>query len=74
MPYDRVRRSWWINVADLALRLNQDSSRREALDLAKNDDTRDEITQRAVEAQRDSGLTARRDPAVRTARANGPRP
>jgi hypothetical protein len=74
MPLDVVRRAWWLNLADIALRLNEPSDRRFALDLAKSDDTKDEITLRAVELQKASGLDSRRDAAVRTARASGPTP
>ena len=74
MPLDVVRRSWWMNVADVAARLHEETNRRTALDLAKSGDTHDEITQRAVKEQKDSGLVARRDTAVSPARATAPSP
>ena len=55
MPIDRVVRSWWLNLAELARRLNQDSERRKALELAKCDDPKDEITLQAIELQKDAG-------------------
>jgi hypothetical protein len=60
MPDDLARRAWWVNVADLAQRLNDDAERRVALDAAKNADPKDEITQRAVDLQKASGAVAQR--------------
>jgi hypothetical protein len=60
MPVDQVRRSWWLNVADIALRLNEESKRTEALDRAKGADPKDVITVRAVDLQRTSGVVAQR--------------
>jgi hypothetical protein len=71
MPVDVVRRSWWMNLADIALRLNEESKRLEALDLAKSSDTKDEITMRAVELQKATGFDGQRA-SVRTARAPDP--
>lgn len=68
MPVDMIRRAWWLNVADLNLRLNEEPKRLKALELAKSDDLRDEITQRAVALQKASGLDGRTAP-LRTARA-----
>ena len=69
MPVEAVRRAWWVNVADLSLRLNEDADRRLALDAAKNADPKDEITRRAVDLQKTSGFiaqrTARRDANLR---------
>ena len=69
MPVESVRRAWWVNVADLSLRLNEDADRRLALDAAKNADPKDEITRRAVDLQKTSGFiaqrTARRDANLR---------
>jgi tetratricopeptide (TPR) repeat protein len=56
MPDDSVRRSWWMNVADLSLRVNDEPSRLKALELAKSLDPKDEITQRAVELQKAIGV------------------
>ncbi len=56
MPDDPVRRSWWMNVADLSLRVNDEPSRLKALELAKSLDPKDEITQRAVELQKAIGV------------------
>ena len=55
MPIDRVVRSWWLNLAEIARRLNHDSERRKALELAKCDDPKDEITLQAIELQKDAG-------------------
>jgi hypothetical protein len=69
MPVDVVRRAWWINVADLDQRLNEESKRLKALEAAKNTDLKDEVTLRAVELQKASGLASQRPP-LRTARAS----
>jgi hypothetical protein len=68
MPVDVVRRAWWLNVADIDLRLNEESKRLRALEAAKSTDLKDEVTQRAVELQRASGGAGR--PSLRTARAS----
>ena len=60
MPVDVVRRAWWLNLADLAARLDEDSERQKALEAAKVADLKDEITRRAVELQSRSGAFARR--------------
>jgi hypothetical protein len=60
MPDDSARRAWWVNVSDLAQRLNEDAERRVALDAAKNADPKDEITQRAVDLQKAAGFVAQR--------------
>jgi hypothetical protein len=44
-----IRRSWWINVAEIALRQNDESSRQKALEAARGTDPNDEITRRAVD-------------------------
>jgi hypothetical protein len=49
MPSDIVRRSWWLNVADLAARLDDDVKRQKALESAKGGNTNDPITKRAIE-------------------------
>lgn len=71
MPLDRVRRSWHINVADLALRQNDEQVRQKALEAANNHDPNDPITLRVVDLQKASGeRTARtRDEAVTRASA-----
>jgi hypothetical protein len=60
MPHDLIRRSWWLNVADLALRVNEPSTRLLALELAKITDPKDEVTQRAVELQKATGVASER--------------
>ncbi len=55
MPAERVRRSWWVNVADIALRRNDDTARQKALDAANNHDPKDEISQCVMEIQKSSG-------------------
>ena len=52
MPDDRVRRSWYYNLADLALHLGDEPERLKALEAAKGTDSKDEITQRALELLR----------------------
>ena len=59
-PDERTRRSWWMNIADLSLRQNEEPKRLKALELAKSSDPKDEITQRAVELQKASGVVAKR--------------
>jgi tetratricopeptide (TPR) repeat protein len=49
IPDGAIRRSWWINVAEIALRLNDESNRQKALEAAKGGDPNEEITRRAVE-------------------------
>ena len=74
MPIDRVARSWWLNLAEIARRLNHDSDRRKALELAKCDDPKDEITAQAIQLQKEAGdflgqtaEKAKRDPETRAA-------
>ena len=74
MPIDRVSRSWWLNLAEIARRLNHDSDRRKALELAKCEDPKDEITVHAIELQKDAGDfigqttdKAKKDPETRAA-------
>jgi hypothetical protein len=74
MPVDVVQRAWWFNVADLALRRNDDSTHLKALEAAKNTDLKDEVTLRAAVAlQKEAGPNAQR-PVLRTARAPVGRP
>ena len=68
-PVDVVRRAWWLNVAALSLRLNEETERQKALEAAKNPDPRDEVTQRVVEIQKKMGYVAQRT----TARSASPR-
>ncbi|HMB06398.1 MAG TPA: hypothetical protein VKP69_22025 [Isosphaeraceae bacterium] len=56
MPDDRVRRSWYFNLADLALRLDDEPKRLKALEAAKGADPKDEISQRAFDLLRSSGV------------------
>ncbi|HEV3120701.1 MAG TPA: hypothetical protein VGY53_02305 [Isosphaeraceae bacterium] len=53
---DVIRRSWWLNLADLYLRLNDDARKRLAWEYAKSTDAKDEVTQRAVALQKKAGL------------------
>ena len=48
---DRTRRAWWLNLAELARRMGDDSMRQRAIDAAKASDRIDEITQRARKTQ-----------------------
>jgi predicted negative regulator of RcsB-dependent stress response len=56
MPDDRVRRSWSFNLADLALRLGDEPKRLKALEMARGADSKDEITRRAFETLRETGV------------------
>jgi tetratricopeptide (TPR) repeat protein/pSer/pThr/pTyr-binding forkhead associated (FHA) protein len=56
MPDDRVRRSWYLNLADLALRLDDEPKRLKALEAAQGADSQDEITQRAFDLLRFTGV------------------
>jgi tetratricopeptide (TPR) repeat protein len=58
MPNDAVKRSWWINVSDVALKLNDESGRQRALESAKGNDASDEIAQRAVDILKYSIVSA----------------
>jgi hypothetical protein len=49
MPSDATRRSWWMNVADIALKLNDEPGRQKALESAKGLVANDEIAYRAIE-------------------------
>lgn len=55
MRIDPIKRSWWMNLAEIERRLNDDSGRQLALELARGNNANDEISQRAVELIRFSG-------------------
>ena len=55
MPIDAIKRSWWMNLAEIERRLNDDSSRLAALELAKGNNANDEISQRAIDLMRFPG-------------------
>lgn len=56
MPDDLVKRSWWLNVADLASKVNDESEHGRALDAARGHDTKDEIARHAQDLlSRDGG-------------------
>jgi len=55
---DANRRSWWLNLADLAQRLDREPARQQALESAKSADPGDEITRRAVALQKESARAA----------------
>jgi len=61
MPNDLIRRSWWLNLADLALRLNDEVSRQKALEQAKGDQSADEVAKRATELLKYSSVKADRN-------------
>jgi tetratricopeptide (TPR) repeat protein len=69
MPRDDVRRSWWLNLADLYLRLGNPDARRNAWEAARGPDPREEITARAI---RDQAPTASAWPARPAARPGRP--
>ena len=60
MPDPTIRRSWWMNLAEVALRQNDESSRQKALEAARGNDPNDEITRRAVELLKDYGVRTER--------------
>jgi hypothetical protein len=64
MPDQTFRRSWWMNLAEIALRQNDESGRQKALEAARGNDPNEEITRRAVELLKFYG--------VRTERIDGP--
>ncbi len=52
---DTIRRSWWFNLADIALRLEDDGQRQTALKAALAVQTSDAISRRATDIQRSAG-------------------
>jgi tetratricopeptide (TPR) repeat protein len=60
MPDPTFRRSWWMNLADIALRQNDESGRQKALEAARGNDPNDEITRRAVELLKFYGVRTER--------------
>jgi tetratricopeptide (TPR) repeat protein len=57
-----TRRRWWLNLAEVARRMNDDSTRARAVEAAKAADSNDEITRRALKDQQTNpGLAARGD-------------
>ena len=56
MPVDAIKRAWWLNVAYLEGKLDNERARSQALEGAKNSDTKDEITMRAVRIQKETGV------------------
>jgi hypothetical protein len=60
MPESTIRRSWWMNVAEIELRLNDETQRQRALEAARGSDTNDEITRRAIELLRYHGARSDR--------------
>ena len=46
MPDEAIRRSWWMNLADIELRLNDEPETLQALESAREPDSNDEITRR----------------------------
>jgi len=65
MPIDLINRSWWLNLAEVDRRLNDESGRQTALGMAKGMDANDEIAQRAVDQLKFSGTRADRARAQR---------
>jgi tetratricopeptide (TPR) repeat protein len=60
MPNPMIRRSWWVNLAEIALRQNDESARQKALEAARGSDPNEEITRRAVELLKDYGVRTER--------------
>ncbi|AMV35806.1 hypothetical protein [Planctomyces sp. SH-PL62] len=57
MADPRIRRSWWFNLADVAMRLNDDDQRRAALDEALAVVDSDDVSRRAMDLQRGNSGT-----------------
>ena len=56
MADDKIKRSWWFNLADVANRLNDENQRRIALDNVLAAVDVDEVSRRAMDVQRGGGL------------------
>lgn len=52
MTRDTVKRSWWMNLAEVAQRLNDEEARQKSLESAKGESAHDEIAERAIEQLR----------------------
>jgi hypothetical protein len=48
---DPTRRMWWLNMAEVAQRMGDDSARARAIEAAKSPDSTDKITRRALQYQ-----------------------
>jgi hypothetical protein len=57
-----IKRSWWFNLANVALQLNDSSQSRTALEAAVDVSSSDDISRRALELQRASELPGRLHP------------
>jgi hypothetical protein len=55
MPDDATRRAWWINLAEVAVRLNDEAKRQRALEAARGQGPGDEVARRAAEMLKYSG-------------------
>jgi hypothetical protein len=66
MPDGSIRRSWYVNLADLELRLNDEPKRRRALEAARGLSRNDEISRRVNDLLKAFGgraeITARPSP------------
>ncbi|WP_165075911.1 hypothetical protein [Paludisphaera rhizosphaerae] len=51
MPDHRIRRSWWFNLADVALKIGDDDQHRAALDEALASTAADDVSRRALQLQ-----------------------
>jgi tetratricopeptide (TPR) repeat protein len=60
LPEGVFRRSWWMNLAEIALRRNDDANRQKALEAAKGNDPSDAIARRAAELLKDFGVRIER--------------
>jgi hypothetical protein len=60
MPDPTIRRSFWMNLAEIALRQNDETNRQKALEAARGNDSNDEIARRAVELLKYRGLRSDR--------------
>ena len=61
-PADLDRRVWWFNLAEVARRQGDETTRNQAIEAAKGVDLSDEVTQRAANAHQFSRVTPARRP------------
>jgi tetratricopeptide (TPR) repeat protein len=59
-----IKRSWWFNLASVALQFNDEAQRKVALEAALEAPTSDDISKRALELQRDSEPLGRLRPSA----------
>jgi hypothetical protein len=70
MPSDLIRRTWWINVGEIAGRLRDTELMRKAWAAARGPSPKDEINTRMVEGRGRYGLDVRAKPTAKAASAS----